>query len=95
MKNTKSYVIIFAKDEKGEDVKYRFVLSISKPIKSVEQRLLEALMSTDGIDRMEIMGRYTAEVVIGRAFDAEEVLASLTPKIEAVLSDIVIPKLVV
>jgi predicted oxidoreductase len=94
MKNTQKYVIIFAKDEKGEDIHYRFMLSIGKSIKSVEKSLLEALMGTDGVDRMEIHGRYTAEVVIARSFDAEEVLAELRPKLDAALSDIVVPKLV-
>jgi hypothetical protein len=95
MKNIQKYVIIFAKDEKGEEIHYRFMLSIGKSIKSVEKALLEALMGTDGVDRMEIHGRYTAEVVIARSFDADEVLDALRPKLDAALSDIITPKLLV
>jgi predicted oxidoreductase len=94
MKNTQKYVLIFAKDENGNEIPYRFMLSINKSIKAVEKSLLEALMGTEGVDRMEIHGRYTAEVVIGRAFDAEEVLAELRTKLDSVLSDIITPKLV-
>lgn len=88
------YVIIFAKDERGEEVRHRFMLSIRKSIKSVEEQLLKALMGTDGVDRMEIHGRYTTEVVIARSFDADEVLGVLRPKLDSALSDIITPKLV-
>jgi len=90
MQNTQKYVMIFARDEQGNEIKYRFMLSISKSIKSVEEKLLKAVMGTDGVDRIEIHGRYTAEVVIARAFDAEEVLKVLTPKLDEVLSDIIV-----
>lgn len=89
------YIIIFAKDEKGEDIPYRFMLSLSKPIKSIEKEFMAAVMGTDGVDRIEVHGRYTAEIGIGRAFDAKQVLDALTPKLEAALSDIVLPKLIV
>lgn len=95
MKNTQKYVMIFAKDEKGEDIHYRFMLSINKTLKSVEGKLMEAIMGTDGVDRIEVHGRYTAEVVIARSFDADEVLEVLRPKLENALSDIVTPKLLV
>ena len=94
MSNTKKYVIIYAKDEKGEDIKYRFMLSLSKTLKSLEKEIAVAVMGTDGVDGMTGHGRYTLEVVIARAFDAEEVLAVLIPKIEAMLSDIVVPKII-
>lgn len=95
MKNTQKYVLTFAQDDKGNDIKYRFMISLGKTIKSTEQRFLAAVMETDGVDHFEVRGRYTAEVSISRAFDADEVLAELTPKIEAAISDIIVSKLVV
>lgn len=93
MKNTQKYVIIFAKDENGQDVKYRFMICLGKSIKSIEENFLKSIMGTDGVDRVEIQGRYTAEIVIARSFDADEVLAELTPKLDSALSDIITPKL--
>ena len=95
MQNTPKYVMIFAKDEKGEEIKYRFMISLTKSIKKVEEKFLAAVMGTDGVDRIEIHGRYTAEIVIARAFNADEVLDALRPKLDDVLSDIIVPKIVV
>ena len=90
MQNTQKYVMIFARDEQGNEIKYRFMLSIRKSIKSVEAKFIKAVMDTDGVDRVELHGRYTAEVVIARAFDAEEVLKVLASKLDEVLSDIIV-----
>jgi hypothetical protein len=87
--------MIFAKDEEGKDIHYRFMLSLSKPLARVEKELMKGIMDTEGVDHIQPHSRYTLEITIGRAFDADEVLAELKPKIEAALSDILMPKLVV
>lgn len=86
MKNTQKYAIIFAKDEKGTDVKYRFVLSMNKPV----EKMMGIIMQQDGVDRMEAIGRYTADIAIGRAFDADEVLTELKSKLDVELSNIIL-----
>ena len=92
MNNTKKYVLTFAKNDKGEDIKYRFLLSLGQKIKDIEKEINAAVLATDGIDNFNILGRYTMEVSISLAFDAEEVLAIMTPKIDAALTGLIIPK---
>lgn len=95
MDTPKKYVIIFAKDEQGNEIKQRFMVSITKTLKQVEESLMKNVMSIDGIDRMEIHGRYTFEIIIARSFDATVAIAELEKRLEDLLSDIVRPKLVV
>jgi len=94
MDSSKKYVIIFAKDETGADIKYRFMVSMTKTVKALEEKLPKAVM-VDGVDRLEFHGRYTFEIVIARSFDAEAVLAEIEKNLAGILSDIITPKLVV
>lgn len=100
------FVLTFPKDENGHEVKWRFMLTLSKKTTfnfgtkdspdTVGDRLVKALSTLDGIDALTPnIGRYTVEVVIARTFDVDEVLAELKRRVEfEVLSEIKVPKLV-
>jgi len=94
MNTTKKYVMTFAQDGNGEETKYRFILSLSKRIEKLGQPILDALMSTEGIDSVQPIGRYTIDICIARSFNADEVIATLEPKLDALLSDIITAKLI-
>ena len=97
------FVLTFPKDENGNDVKYRFMLTLSKHLKqkigneTIESRLIQALGTLDGIDGIGIGGgRYTLEVTIARTFNPDEVIEELKRRVtNDVLSEIVRPPLVV
>jgi len=97
IKPKEKYVFTFAQDEKGEDVKYRFMLTLSKRIDNViEPKLIAALGTLDGIDGIQPgIGRYTIQVTIARTFDADEIIAELKNRLDDVMSDIIIPKMIV
>jgi hypothetical protein len=95
METSKKYVIIFARDDKGEEIKFRFVLSTCKGLTDDSARLLKAINALDGIDGLQAMGRYSADIVIGRAFNPDEVIAELEKLLGSMLSPIITPKLVV
>lgn len=88
------YVLTFPKDEKGDDIKFRFMLSLNKQISQVEKALIKAVGTLDGIDGIATgMGRYTIEITIARTFDPDEVIAELKHRLESeVLSDIILPQ---
>ena len=92
---TEKYILTFPEDQDGNPVtKFRFMLSLSKPMKEIESKLQNALGTLDGIDQIAIqpLGRYTVEVVIARTFDADEVITELKRRLEEdVLSDIITP----
>ena len=98
------FVFVFAKNDNGTDMKYRFMLVLGKQTSSkigggeetVGQRLMKAVGSLDGVDNIQPdMGRYTMEITIARTFDADEVIAELKERLENdVLSDIIKPKIV-
>lgn len=86
------YVIIFAKDEQGQEIKYRFMISMKKKlIGETAKDIFQALSQVDGIDRAEPVGFYTMDISIGRAFDPEEVLKNLCQKLDVILLDIIVP----
>lgn len=86
------YVTIFAKDEQGQEIKYRFMLSMKKRLTGeTAKEVFQALSQVDGIDRAEPVGFYTMDISIGRAFDAEEVLTNLYQRLDTILLDIIIP----
>lgn len=92
---TNKYVFTFMKDENGQDVQYRFMLTLSKRIKDVQAQLMQALGTLDGIDGINPgVGAYTIELVIARSFDAGEIIAELKKRLEQdVLSEIARPSL--
>ena len=91
------YTFIFAKDEEGNEIKYRFMLILGVTLKSVEAAFVKNIIPIPGIDAINAsVGRYTAEIVIARTFDAEEVVAELKTRLERdVLNTIVTPGLIV
>lgn len=95
MKNTQKYTLIFAKDEQGNEIKYRFMLCVSKPVTENQKALAMAIQAFEGIDGIQIVGRYTLDVVIGRAFDPDEVLVELKKLLDSMLSDIIVSKILV
>ena len=91
---TSKYHIEFAKGSDDEEIKYRFMLVTSKPVRSKEMLAqLQQLLAfdLDGIDKFEIFGRYTMEIVIARTFDPDEVLEELKRRLDTLLSDIIQP----
>lgn len=92
------------KDEHGQDFKWRFMLTLSKSMghdfgskeDTVERRLIRAVGTLDGIDRVVPgVGRYTIEVCIARTFNPDEVIEELRRRLmEDVLSEIIKPKLI-
>ena len=101
------FVLTFPKDQDGQEVKWRFMLTLSKAMgfnfgskekpDTVEQRLVKAVGTLDGIDYVNPgVGRYTVEIAIARTFDVDEVIAELKRRIQfEVLTEIKTPKLVV
>ncbi len=99
------FVFIFPKDQDGQEVKWRFMLTLSKTMgtsfgtkeDTVERRLIKAVGTLDGIDYINPgVGRYTVEIAIARTFNADEVIAELKRRIEDdVLTDLIKPKLIV
>lgn len=102
-KALQSFVLTFPRDETGKDIKYRFMLTLSKQLKykigneTIESRLMQALGTLDGIDGLGVgIGRYTIEVTIARTFDPDVVIEELKTRLEQdVLSEIIRPPLVV
>ena len=87
------FILTFPEDEDGNPVtKYRFIVSLSKPVKEVEQPLLEGLGTIDGIDGINFaVGRYTFEVAIAKTFDADQVIAAIEETLGTAMSDIIQP----
>lgn len=99
------FVLTFPQDEEGKDIKYRFMLTLSKKLKqpiggskeTIESRLIEALGTLDGIDGIALGGgRYTIEITIARTFDPDIVIEELKVRLtNDVLSEIIRPSLVI
>lgn len=88
------FVITHPKDEHGNDIKRRFMLSSSKPIKDKEMygKVMLLLGETvPGIDGFNIVGRYTMEIVIAMTFDPDEVIAALKTELDVILSPLALP----
>lgn len=100
------FVLTFPKDENGQEVKWRFMLTLSKTMgfnfgnkekpDTIEHRLIKAVGTLDGIDYVNPgVGRYTVEIAIARTFDADEVIAELKNRIQnEVLIEIIRPRFV-
>jgi len=98
------YVITFSKDENGQEMHYRFMLTLSKKLNekldnesTVRSRLMESFSKIVGIDGIGVGGSwYSIEMIIARTFDADEVIQEIKKALdEEVLSEIIRPKLVV
>jgi len=88
------YVITHPKDADGNEIKRRFILSTSKPIKDKEMYGKVVLLLTDtvpGVDGFNIMGRYTMEIVIAMTFEPDQVIAALKSELDIILSPLALP----
>lgn len=96
------YTIIHPKEDNGDQVKHSLILVLGRALgtrigsdETVESRMMHAAASLDGIDTINLLGRYSIGLTIARTFDADEVITELKRRLdEDVLSDIVRPKLV-
>ncbi len=101
----KKYVLTFPKDDGGQDMKYRFMLTIDRRMslkvgngtdEDYGLRLLKSLSAIDGIEAIVPQGgRYTVEVGIARTFDPNEVIKEIERRLnDEILTTIVRPTLV-
>lgn len=92
IKPISKYIFTFAKDEEGNDIKYRFMLTINKNLKkdeNLQNSLLKIFNSIDGINSMSLAGYYTIEIQIARTFNPDEVINLLKKNLDQILSDII------
>lgn len=88
-----NYIFTFAKDDQGNDIKYRFMLTINKNItkdKNLNNSLFKLFNSIDGINYIGSTGNYTIEIQIARTFNPDEVIDALKKNLDQVLSDIIV-----
>jgi transcriptional regulator of NAD metabolism len=88
------YVIEFAKDNDGNEIKHRFMMVSSQPIKSKEMAAEVANTLghvVNGVDNFEVHGRYTFEVMVARTFDPDEVVEAIREEFDRILSPIAQP----
>lgn len=96
------YVLTFPYSQEGKDIKYRFMLTLSKPLgqaigtERVGERLINTLGQLDGVDNISApVGRYTIEVALARTFDPEVLIVEIERLLkEEVLSEIIRPPLI-
>ena len=88
---TSKYVFTFLREGENEN-KYRFMLTLSKPLKTVGDKLFAVIGILEGIDGCQPAGQYTVEIVIARTFNAEDIIAEIRRSLdEEILSDIILP----
>lgn len=95
MNTNQKYVLIFAKDEQGQDSKFRFIVSMNKSFDDLPKTFPRDVLLVEGVDGLAVVGRYTFDLMIGRAFDPDAVLKSVEVVLDHALSNIIRPKLVV
>jgi hypothetical protein len=97
------FVITHPKDENGEEIKYRFMLSVSRRLRNVSSqdtcpwgaKLVMDLYSIDGVDAIvPNVGVYTVEVGVARTFDPYEVITEIERVVTEALSEIIKPKII-
>jgi len=90
------YVFTFAQTTDGEDLKHRFMLTLSKPLSDdkIKAGMQSILSPQNGIDSYGAGGQFTLEVVIARTFDADEVIEVIKKELDRILSDIIQPSIV-
>lgn len=94
------YHVEHAKDDKGNEVLFRFIFTAKKPISPIKseltrgvsksQAMLNAVMSVDGIDLIQPVGRYSIEVVVAKTYDPKQVIEALAEAIRPVQSEILV-----
>lgn len=96
------FVFTFPHDGEGKEVKYRFMLTLSKPLSRqigteiIGDRLMKAVGSLDGVEAIGTnIGRYSIEVALARTFDPDVVIAEIKRLLnEVVLSEIIRPPVI-
>jgi hypothetical protein len=90
----------FAKDDKGNEVAFRFIFTTKQPISPMKseltkgiskaQDMLDAIMNVAGIDLIQPVGRYSIEVVVAKTYDPKQVVEALVEAIRPVQSGILV-----
>lgn len=76
-------------DGKMIEVKYRFVMSMAKNFSELKGSLEKEIMLVEGIDFFQPVGRYSAEVVVAKTYNPDDVIKRLTEVLEPLMSDII------
>jgi hypothetical protein len=79
----------------GVPFKYRFVLTTSKSFGELKGSLEKALMTVDGIDVFQPIGRYSAEIVVARTYDPEQVINVLQSVLEPIMTELILPSKII
>lgn len=98
------YHVEFAKDDKGNEVPFRFIFTTKKPVApfkseltagiSKAQEMLDAIMRVPGLDLFQPVGRYSVEIVVAKTYDPKQVIEALAEAIRPVQSEILIASFV-
>jgi hypothetical protein len=73
------------------------VLHLSRRMKPTEQKtqqFLNKLGTTDGVEAIQPAGAYSVQVLIGKCFYVNEVVAAVDKVASEFISDIIVPKLI-
>lgn len=89
IKPKEDYVFTFAKDDDGSEIRNNFILTLSKPIGTLVEKM-KPILQLDGIDGMDAqnVGRYSIHFIIAKTFDPNEIIAEMERLLPAILSDI-------
>mgnify|MGYP003977342683 CR=1 FL=1 len=91
-KPKEKFVFTHPKDEDGNDILFRFMLTLDRKISSLGKTLPDSIGTIDGIDAVvPQVGMYTMEIAIARTFDPAEVIEEIKRRLKDVLSDIIRP----
>jgi len=80
----------FARHQDGTEAKNRFVMSMSKHFGELKGTLEKEIMLVEGIDFFQPVGRYSAEVVVARTYNPDDVIKKLTEVLEPLMTDLFI-----
>jgi len=83
IKAKQKYVLTFPKDENGEDILYRFMLTIDRKFdKTTLPKFEEIISKLPGIDKIEPYGMYSIEIMLARTYDPVEIIEELKESLE-------------
>jgi hypothetical protein len=80
----------FARRSDGTEIKEKFIMSMGKHFGELKGTIEKEIMSVEGIDFFQPVGRYSAEVIIAKTYDPDAVIKKLTDVLEPLMTDIVI-----
>lgn len=90
------YLFTFAKDSGGNDVRYRFILTLDRRLEdNFAKKLFSSIVTIDGVDAINPhAGIYSIEIAIARTFDANEVINAIEEILKDALSGIIKPQII-